>query len=107
MNRPWQEQSDDDEKERSKKEIKDSIVCCSLTSTLFMISCCMVTDSTGYFPAALSAESITIMLCWCYNEKALYSKKEANWNDIKKKYVDRVNEVNKNDKNNQEHYNEK
>jgi hypothetical protein len=31
-----------------------------LTSTLLMISCCMVTDSTGYLPAALSAESITV-----------------------------------------------
>ena len=30
-----------------------------LTSTLFMMSCCMVTDSTGYLPAALSAESMT------------------------------------------------
>jgi hypothetical protein len=25
-----------------------------------MISCCIVTDSTGYLPAALSAESITV-----------------------------------------------
>ena len=31
-----------------------------LTSTLLMISCCMVTDSTGYLPAAFSAESITV-----------------------------------------------
>ena len=31
----------------------------TLTSTLLIMSCCMVTDSTGYLPAALSAESIT------------------------------------------------
>ena len=30
-----------------------------LTSTLLIISCCMVTDSTGYLPAALSADNIT------------------------------------------------
>ena len=31
----------------------------ALTSTLLIMSCCIVTDSTGYLPAALSADNIT------------------------------------------------
>ena len=43
---------------QDKTRSSNTVVSC-LTSTLLMMSCCMVTDSTGYFPAALSAESIT------------------------------------------------